>query len=82
MRPKPGGKLRKLWNLWHWWVGRLLLAAGVGQFFFGVWLGGNSSLYYIVPAALLGLWCIIAFVKVRRRLLAPFFSHGSPWFKA
>jgi hypothetical protein len=65
LRPAPGSKLRKVWNLWHWWVGRLVLAAGIGQFFFGLWIVGNPALYYIVPAAIIALWCIVAFVKVR-----------------
>ena len=66
MRPAPTSKLRKVWNLFHWWFGRGVMLAGLGNFFFGVWMvNGNAPAYFIVPAAIILMWCGIAFVKVR-----------------
>ena len=66
MRPAPTSRLRKVWNLFHWWFGRAVLLAGLGNFFFGVWMvNGSTPVYYIVPAVILLVWCCIAFVKAR-----------------
>jgi membrane protein YdbS with pleckstrin-like domain len=65
IRPKPQSRYRKFWNLWHWWLGRLVLVAALGNFFFGLWLVGSSPPWYIGAAAIICAWIFIGFLKVR-----------------
>ncbi len=64
LRPPPDSRNRKLWNLFHWWFGRIILVAGLGNFFFGLWLVDSAKEWYLGAGAFIVFWCLIGLVKV------------------
>lgn len=64
LRPKPESRYRRLWNLGHWWLGRCILVAGIGNFFFGLWLVDSTPWWYIGTVIIIVFWCIIGILKV------------------
>lgn len=51
LRPGEVSKLRRLWNLGHWWLGRAALLVALGNLFFGLRLAGEGLLFFLVLAA-------------------------------
>ncbi|CAI0383453.1 unnamed protein product [Linum tenue] len=43
IRPEKSSKYRSYWNLYHYAVGRILIAFAVGNVFYGIHLGGEGS---------------------------------------
>ena len=65
LRPAPEHFLRRSWNLVHWWWGRLIVIAALGNFFYGLWMVGSGLIWYIVPAAIVAAFLIAAALKAR-----------------
>ena len=63
LRPGEVSKLRRLWNLGHWWLGRAALAVALGHLFFGLRLGGEGLLYFLVLAAIVAAWLLAGATK-------------------
>jgi hypothetical protein len=63
LRPGEESKLRRLWNLGHWWLGRAALVVALGNLFLGLRLGGEGLLYFLVLAALVAAWLLAGATK-------------------
>jgi hypothetical protein len=63
LRPGAESKLRRLWNLGHWWLGRAALVAALGNLFLGLRLGGEGLLAFLVLAALVAAWLLAGATK-------------------
>jgi len=63
LRPGAESKLRRLWNLGHWWLGRAALVVALGNLFLSLRLGGEGLLAFLVLAALVAAWLLAGATK-------------------
>ncbi|KAK1318403.1 hypothetical protein QJS10_CPB04g01907 [Acorus calamus] len=66
-RPAKGAKLRKYWNWYHHYVGRVCIVVAVGNIFYGIHLGMESSSWNIGYGIVLALWVVVSVVLELRR---------------
>ncbi|KAF3790100.1 Cytochrome b561 and DOMON domain-containing protein [Nymphaea thermarum] len=68
-RPDKSSKVRKYWNWYHHWVGRIAIAIGIGNTFYGISLGGDGSwnIGLGIAIGVLGLTAMIMEVRKRMR---------------
>lgn len=68
-RPDKSSKIRKYWNWYHHWIGRIAIAIGIGNTFYGISLGEEDSwnIGLGVAIAVLGLTAMILEVRKRMR---------------
>ncbi|KAK1295290.1 hypothetical protein QJS10_CPA16g00101 [Acorus calamus] len=66
-RPAKGAKLRKYWNWYHHYVGRVCIVVAVGNIFYGIHLGRESSSWNIGYGIVLALWVVVSVVLELRR---------------
>lgn len=63
LRPQPHLWIRRVWNIFHWTLGRIALALGITNLYIGTAVYGVSPGYYIALSAILGSWLAFATLK-------------------
>lgn len=69
LRPDKASKVRKYWNFYHYFVGRVLLGVAIGNVFYGIDLGNEGNSWFIAYGVVLGVLFLLALcLEVRMRL--------------
>lgn len=63
LRPKHTSKLRRVWNLTHWTLGRAALALAIANIFIGTTISNVAYKHIIAQAVVLGGLFIIVMLK-------------------
>ena len=63
LRPKKTKQLRRIWNLTHWSLGRLVLALAIANIFIGMYISSVAYKNIIAQAVVLGGLFIIYILK-------------------
>ena len=53
-RPSVRSGLRRVWNVLHWYAGRLAVAIAIGNLYYGMYLYPASTNYFIALSVVLG----------------------------
>ncbi|CAA6667734.1 unnamed protein product [Spirodela intermedia] len=68
VRPKKTAKVRKYWNWYHHYLGRIAVAFAAGNIFYGLSLADEKSSWTIGYAVFLGLWFLLSLIlEIRTR---------------
>ncbi|MED6108415.1 hypothetical protein PIB30_023634 [Stylosanthes scabra] len=71
LRPKPESKLRKYWNWYHHYVGRILIIFAVVNTFYGLSLAKEGSKWFLAYGVSIAILFIITIIlEVRRWIIA------------
>ncbi|KAK1313945.1 hypothetical protein QJS10_CPA06g01454 [Acorus calamus] len=69
-RPGKGSKVRKYWNWYHHYLGRLCIAVAIGNIFYGIHLGEDGNSWNIAYGIVLGLWFLVVAVLEMMRCMS------------
>ena len=63
IKPPNTSNLRRVWNVFHWTLGRSALALGIANIFIGMYLSSDAYKNIIAQAVVLGGFFIIVMLK-------------------